>query len=145
MRTGSCVRRRGTSTSSAASSPRASTCASGTDRVWSEGACPPPAESTSWDELAELAACEARPVLRIERLADELRDLDALRADVAAARGNGFAALKTIAAYRGGLDRGDGSVLAALEANEATGEPLPLQVHTGFGDSDLFMPHADPG
>jgi hypothetical protein len=119
--------------------------ASGTDWLLVDDGFPPPAESTSWDELAELAACEARPVLRIERLADELRDLDALRAEVAAARGNGFAALKTIAAYRGGLDRGDGSVLAALEANEATGEPLPLQVHTGFGDSDLFMPHADPG
>src|SRR5207237_2573118 len=35
-------------------------------------------------------------------------------------------------------------LLAALEANEATGDPLPVQVHTGFGDSDLFLPRADP-
>ena len=35
-------------------------------------------------------------------------------------------------------------LLAALEANEATGDPLPVQVHTGFGDSDLFLPAARP-
>jgi uncharacterized protein len=106
---------------------------------------PPPADSTSWDELGELAGCASRPVLRIERLADELSDLDALRAEVAAARANRFAALKTIAAYRGGLELVGEAVVAALEANDATGEPLPVQVHVGFGDSDLFMPRADPG
>jgi predicted TIM-barrel fold metal-dependent hydrolase len=36
-------------------------------------------------------------------------------------------------------------LLAALEANEATGDPLPVQVHTGFGDSDLLLPAARPG
>ena len=36
-------------------------------------------------------------------------------------------------------------LVAALEANEATGDPLPVQVHTGFGDSDLHLPRADPG
>jgi hypothetical protein len=106
---------------------------------------PPAAASTTWDELGELGGCEARPVLRIERLDEELADPEALRMEVAAARSSGFAALKTIAAYRGGLARVSESVQAALEANEATGEPLPVQVHAGFGDSDLFMPHADPG
>jgi predicted TIM-barrel fold metal-dependent hydrolase len=52
--------------------------------------------------------------------------------------------LKTIAAYRGGLDRVSDHVVAALEANEATGDPLPLQVHSGFGDSDLHLWRADP-
>jgi uncharacterized protein len=37
------------------------------------------------------------------------------------------------------------ALLAALDANEATGDPLPVQVHTGFGDSDLFLPRASPG
>ena len=37
------------------------------------------------------------------------------------------------------------AVLAALEANEATGAPLPVQVHAGFGDSDLFLPRVHPG
>ena len=44
-------------------------------------------------------------MLRIERVAEEWgSDLDAVRAEVSAARGNRFAGLKTIAAYRGGLD-----------------------------------------
>ena len=60
----------------------------------------------------------------------------------------GFAALKTIAAYRGGLDRDVGAThgcSSALEANAATGDPLPVQVHCGFGDADLSLPRADPG
>ena len=65
--------------------------------------------------------------------------------DVATARAEGFVALKTIAAYRGGLDRIAGPVLDALAANEATGDPLPVQVHCGFGDSDLWLPRAGPG
>ena len=31
-----------------------------------------------------------------------------------------------------------------MEANEATGAPLPVQVHCGFGDSDLWLARADP-
>ena len=64
--------------------------------------------------------------------------------DVAGAREAGFVALKTIAAYRGGLDRVSGDVVAALETNEATGDPLPVQVHCGFGDADLHLWRADP-
>ena len=124
---------------------------------------PPPGEGTSWNELGQLANCSARPVLRIERAAEEA-GLDGLRGEVAAARENGFVGLKTIAAYRGGLDfelfepshtltlgeRVEGAamreaVMTALEANEETGSPLPVQVHTGFGDSDLFLPRAQPG
>jgi hypothetical protein len=101
---------------------------------------PPPGDGTTWDELGELAGCDARPVLRIET-----REPQAVAGEVAAARANGFAALKTIAAYRGGLDRVSDHVVAALEANEATGAPLPVQVHCGFGDSDLHLPRADPG
>src|SRR5205814_2493733 len=66
-------------------------------------------------------------------------------AETTTARENGFVALKTIAAYRGGLDRVSEHVVAALEANEATGAPLPVQVHCGFGDADLHLPRADPG
>ena len=119
--------------------------------------------SIGWQELGRLAGCPSRPVLRIERVAEDAPGdaVDAVHAAVATARERGYAALKTIAAYRGGLDldapdapaRTDGVdrahirdvLLAALEANEATGDPLPVQVHTGFGDSDLFLPRADPG
>jgi hypothetical protein len=78
------------------------------------------------------------PVLRLEARRDPA-------AAAAGARAAGFVALKTIAAYRGGLDRVSESVVAALDANEAAGDPLPVQVHCGFGDSDLWLPRADPG
>jgi hypothetical protein len=120
----------------------------------------PPVElGTSPAELGELAGCEARPVMRIEQVAETV-GTDALEETIAGARARGYAGLKTIAAYRGGLDldalpppdrtdRLEGAplrdvLLAALEANEATGDPLPVQVHTGFGDSDLLLPAARP-
>src|SRR5262249_25169505 len=99
-----------------------------------------PADGTTPDELAAIAACEARPVMRIEGVGP-----DGAREAVASARAGGFAALKTIAAYRTGLHHIDHYVLEALEENEASGAPLPVQVHCGFGDSDLSLPHADPG
>jgi hypothetical protein len=118
---------------------------------------------TTWRELGELAGCPSRPVMRIEQVAESVDagSLEALRGAVAGARAAGYVALKTIAAYRGGLDlealggpgrpgRLEGAalrpvLLAALEANEDTGDPLPVQVHTGFGDSDLLLPAARPG
>jgi hypothetical protein len=118
--------------------------ATGTQVLLVDDGYPPPGEGTSWDELGELAACEARPVMRIERVHEETHDVDALCAVAAAARRNGFAALKTISAYRGGLDRVQDFVVSALEANEATGAPLPVQVHCGFGDSDLHLARSDP-
>ena len=96
---------------------------------------PPTDVGTSWDELGDWVGIPARPVLRIETHPFE---------DVAAAREAGFVALKTIAAYRGGLDRPGEHVVAALEANEATGDPLPVQVHCGFGDADLHLWRSDP-
>jgi uncharacterized protein len=99
---------------------------------------PPEGEGTTWDELGELADCRALPVLRLETRGEHAAE------EVATARSRGYAALKTIAAYRGGLDRPSSHVVAALEANEATGQPLPVQVHTGFGDWDLHLWRADP-
>jgi len=96
---------------------------------------PPPGTGIEWGRLGELAGCPSRPVLRIET--HEPRD-------VAGAREAGFVALKTIAAYRGGLDRVSDEVVSALEANESTGDPLPVQVHCGFGDADLHLWRSDP-
>jgi uncharacterized protein len=147
--------------------------ASATGLLLVDDGYPPPGDGYSWQRMGELAGCPARPVMRIERVAeealggsfDELRER--VRAAVAGARGRGFAGLKTIAAYRTGLDirppdvdaaraafAGAGARLRsrpllelvlwdALEANAA--DPLPVQVHTGFGDSDLRLPLADPG
>jgi len=124
--------------------------ATGTDWLLIDDGYPPPGTCTSWDELGELAGCEARPIMRIERVVEELGA--AAAADEArSARRRGFVALKTIAAYRGGLDLEVAppglreALLLALEANEASGDPLPVQVHCGFGDSDLHLPRADPG
>ena len=90
---------------------------------------------TAWDEFAAMVGIPARPILRLETHRLE---------DVTSARAGGYVALKTIAAYRGGLDRVSDHVVAALEANEATGDPLPVQVHCGFGDFDLHLWRSDP-
>ena len=112
--------------------------ATGTETLLVDDGFPPPGTGVEWAELGELAGCEARPVLRLET-----RGADAPAA-VGRARGNGFVALKTIAAYRGGLDRVSEHVLAALAANDSSGDPLPVQVHCGFGDWDLHLWRADP-
>ena len=138
-------------------------CATGTELLLVDEGFPSQDAGTTPEELGELAACEARPIMRIEHTAERLgpQRLDALREAATNARASGYAALKTIAAYRGGLDLGalneptradrlEGTplravLLTALEANEATGDPLPVQVHTGFGDPDLLLPAARPG
>lgn len=137
--------------------------ATGTDLLLVDEGFPPTDVGTTWQELGELAGCQARPAMRIEQVAESagIDALDPLCETVSSARAHGYIALKTIAAYRGGLDldalpapvrtdRLEGKplrnvLLAALEANEATGDPLPVQVHTGFGDSDLLLPAARPG
>ena len=113
--------------------------ATGTEQLLVDDGFPAPGDGFGWQRMGELAGCRARPVMRIEtRSRPEV--------DVAAARTHGFAALKTIAAYRGGLRLElDHPLWRVLEANEATGNPLPVQVHCGFGDSDLKLPLADPG
>jgi uncharacterized protein len=137
--------------------------ATGTELLLVDEGFPAATIGTTWEELGQLAGCEARPVMRIEQAAETAAGdaLEAIAAAVGSARTNGYVALKTIAAYRGGLDLGalpapirndrlEGKplrevLLTALEANEATGDPLPVQIHTGFGDSDLLLPAADPG
>jgi predicted TIM-barrel fold metal-dependent hydrolase len=112
--------------------------ATGTDWLLVDDGFPPPATGIEWQRLGELAAARARPILRLETRGADAAD------HVTHARAEGFVALKTIAAYRGGLDRVSEHVVAALEANEAAGDPLPVQVHCGFGDSDLHLARADP-
>jgi hypothetical protein len=146
--------------------------ASATGLLLIDDGYPAPGEGYGWERMGELAGCPARPVMRIERVAekglsggfDEFRER--VRSEVASARSRGFAGLKTIAAYRTGLDLRPPDVAAAraafaaggtrleskpllelalwdaLEANAA--DPLPVQLHAGFGDSDLLLPRADP-
>jgi predicted TIM-barrel fold metal-dependent hydrolase len=150
--------------------------ATGTEWLLIDDGFPVPGEGVTWNEMGALADCHSAPVMRIERVAEEGLaagdGLDALRervrAAVAGAREGGFVGLKTVAAYRSGLDvrppdtttaaaalEGEPKRLAdkallelllddALDANAAGGDPLPVQVHCGFGDADLFLPRADP-
>lgn len=147
--------------------------ATGTEWLFVDDGFPPPGEGTTWDELGELAGAHSRPVMRIERVAEEGLDggfgefRRRIRGEVESARERGFVALKTIAAYRSGLDLSPPDIAAAeaafaasgarieskpllelalwdvLEANER--DPLPVQVHAGFGDADLFLPRVQPG
>jgi hypothetical protein len=122
--------------------------ATGTETLLVDDGFPPAGESVNWEELGRVAGATSAPVMRIERVFAE-GGVDAVRTAVSSARDDGFVGLKTIAAYRGGLDLSlvsagvrDG-VLAALEANAT--DPLPVQVHCGFGDADLSLPLARPG
>jgi uncharacterized protein len=144
----------------------------GTDWLLVDEGFPPPGAGPDWRRMGELAGCRSAPVLRIESAAEERLDGDLaalrehVRARVAGARAAGYAGLKTIAAYRSGLDVAPADPAAAeaalalttarldakpllelllwdaLEANAA--DPLPVQVHVGFGDSDLDLTRARP-
>jgi hypothetical protein len=113
---------------------------------------PPATEAFSTAEMGALAGCPAHPVLRLESLASDehgrLTGQSLTR--VTAARAAGYVALKTVVAYRGGLDlealvpATRARLLDALEANRERGDPLPVQIHTGFGDPDLLLARADP-
>ena len=149
--------------------------ATGTDWLLLDDGFPPRDLAHGPERMAELAGCRAAPVLRIERVAEDAltttRRLDdvreRLRAEVAGARRGGYSALKTIAAYRSGLDVRPPSVEAAQDAIGGTGarleakplidlllwdaleanareDPLPVQVHAGFGDADLLLPASNP-
>jgi hypothetical protein len=126
--------------------------AAGAEALLLDEGYPPPDEALSTIEMGQLAGCPAHPLLRLETLeASEDGGLtSASLARVAGARDAGYAALKTIVAYRGGLDLGAlddatrGRLTAALQVNRDTGDPLPVQIHTGFGDADLLLPRTDP-
>ena len=120
--------------------------ATGTEALLIDDGFPPAELSVNWEELGRVASCPSAPIMRIERVGAA-----GIAEAVSRAREDGFVGLKTIAAYRGGLDLSllsdevrDGLV-HALEANQATGDPLPVQVHCGFGDADLSLPLARPG
>jgi len=126
--------------------------AAGADVLLLDEGYPPASEALSTVEMGTLAGCPAYPVLRLETLPTNedggLHEHSLTR--VAAARAAGYEALKTVVAYRGGLDlealapATRARLLDALEANRDSGDPLPVQIHTGFGDPDLLLARADP-
>ncbi len=133
-------------------------------------------------ELSSVAGCRVASMLRVElvmqRLIAEHNTLpaviDALRAELNDVRGQGYVALKSIVAYRTGLDirtwNNDDVEAAFVEARrevqargavrlrhkplldtllhvtfeEAARQELPVQFHTGYGDTDADMLLANP-
>lgn len=139
-------------------------------------------DSYNHAELQALLPCRVEPMLRLEVLAQELivqqdtfdQMLEAFTATVGQARANGYVALKSIIAYRTGLDiapisreeaaaaflplkeeaRRAGCVrlaskpltdyLVSVALQQAEAQELPFQFHTGFGDSDADLRVANP-
>jgi hypothetical protein len=137
-------------------------------------------------DLSALAAATGRPVhpiVRLETVAEQVladggppaRSLAGFAGEVerrlAEALDHGAVAVKSVAAYRGGLRLADPTAaerrraFAALDragqaarfddpvlepflvwraAELAAARQVPLQFHTGFGDADLDLPLADP-
>jgi predicted TIM-barrel fold metal-dependent hydrolase len=142
---------------------------------------PPPAEVLPVPELGELGGCRAEPMLRLEVLMEDLLTEhdslvdtgETLAAALDDVRGQGYVALKSIAAYRTGLDirewpreEADNSFHEYKRAAEAGSERLvhkplldtllhvafaqaarqeiPVQFHVGYGDADTDLLLGNP-
>jgi hypothetical protein len=133
-------------------------------------------------ELGARVGARIAPILRLEALAQDLivrhetfdAMLEAFDAAVAGARAAGFVGLKSIIAYRTGLEvrvtprgaaavafaaakeqaRRDGTLrlaikplndhLLLLALDIAARDAMPVQIHTGFGDDELDLRGANP-
>jgi uncharacterized protein len=132
-------------------------------------------------ELGEIAGCRTEPMLRLEILMesllaehDSLDDVkEALAADLDDVRGRGYVALKSIAAYRTGLDirewpreeaeeslyeyrrvAGAGharlahkpllDTLLHVAFAQAARQEVPVQFHVGYGDADTDLLLGNP-
>ncbi len=133
-------------------------------------------------DLGRLAGCRTFPMLRVEVLMQELivahdtldAVVEALRAALVDVRAQGYVALKSIAAYRTGLDIRRWAATDAQAAfeearreavetgtlrlahkplldtllhvvfHEAARQEVPIQFHVGYGDADADMLRANP-
>jgi uncharacterized protein len=143
---------------------------------------PPPEMLLSDVTVSDLANCRVAPMLRVELLMQRLiaenntlaAVVEALRTALNDVRGQGYVALKSIVAYRTGLNirtwsiddveeafavarrelQEKGSLRLALKPlldtllhvtfAEAARQELPVQFHTGYGDTDADMLLANP-
>jgi uncharacterized protein len=142
---------------------------------------PPPEEVFPVPELGELGNCRAEPMLRLEILMedllaehDSLADTEeALAVALDDVRGRGYVALKSIAAYRTGLDirewtreeaeeslneyrRAAGEsqtrlahkplldTLLHIAFAQASRQEVPVQFHVGYGDADTDLLLGNP-
>jgi predicted TIM-barrel fold metal-dependent hydrolase len=142
---------------------------------------PPPEEVLPPIELAKLGDCRTEPMLRLETLMEQLlaehdsleEAKEALVTALDDVRGQGYVALKSIAAYRTGLNimewKGEEAEASFHEFRRAAGEdsarlahkPLldtllhmafaeaarqevPVQFHVGYGDADTDLLLGNP-
>ena len=140
---------------------------------------PPPAEVLPGDELATLGGCRIEPMLRLETLMERLlaehgslgEVKEALTAALDDVRGRGYVALKSIVAYRTGLNvrewteeeakaslrefrRTEGparlahkpllDTLLHVAFAEAARQEVPVQFHVGYGDADTDLLLGNP-
>jgi predicted TIM-barrel fold metal-dependent hydrolase len=135
------------------------------------GSMVPGTELTPMSELADLAGATAREVVRLETLAEEVLAggsgdfADEVEARLRAALLGDVAGTKSISAYRVGLQlparkptRGElkraltgvdarrlaDRTVSGWLAHTAVEIGLPLQLHVGYGDSDLHLRDCDP-
>jgi hypothetical protein len=142
---------------------------------------PPPEEVLPVPELGDLGGCRAEPMLRLEILMESLladhetlEDVkEALAVELDDVRGRGYVALKSIAAYRTGLDirewpRGEAEeafqeyrlaagsdparlvhkplldTLLHVAFAQAARQEVPVQFHAGYGDADTDLLLGNP-
>ncbi|HVB14579.1 MAG TPA: amidohydrolase family protein [Candidatus Dormibacteraeota bacterium] len=135
-----------------------------------------PAPAT--EAMAAVSGCRVQPIMRLDPLVDQLISdgatateiLGATEAAVRQAPGQGYVGLKTILAYRTGLEVDPNATLKEADASLRTTTKLPtrrrgkalrdlicrrslgwaaeldlpIQFHTGFGDSELRLREANP-
>ena len=142
---------------------------------------PPPENVLPVPEFGRLGGCRAEPMLRLEILMEDLLaehdNLDGIKEALAAAlddvRARGYVALKSIAAYRTGLDIREWTAEEAEESfreyrraadggparlvhkplldtllhvafAEAARQEVPVQFHVGYGDADTDLLLGNP-
>jgi uncharacterized protein len=134
------------------------------------------------DELRAIVPCGIREIVRLEPLIERLilesasfdGFLDAYRAALSDLRGSGYVGMKSVIAYRSGLqieavDRATAATafapvheaarragqlrieskplldhLIVIAVEEAARQGVPIQFHTGLGDPDLDLTRVDP-
>ncbi|CCF85068.1 amidohydrolase family protein [Nitrolancea hollandica] len=152
------------------------------DTLLIDGGYPPPERVLPNAELAQISGCRVLPVLRLETLMERLiaehdtlaEVREALGAALSDLRGQGYVALKSIAAYRTGLDirkwpdedaerafaaarrevleQGSSRLahkplldtLLHVAFIEAARQEIPVQFHVGYGDSDADLLLGNP-
>ncbi len=152
------------------------------DTLLVDGGYPPPECVLPDAELVRISGCRVLPVLRLETLMERLiaehdtlaRVREALSAALYDLRGQSYVALKSIAAYRTGLDirswPGDDverafatarrevlehgasrlaqkpllDTLLHVAFSEAARQEIPVQFHVGYGDADADLLLGNP-